>query len=158
MGVVLDSSVILKALLSPPRNLQEKVLQREVETHKKSQLILELIEEREVEVHIPAVALVEVAGVIRRLTGDKSKASLASDTIGEMFKVHYDSELLEKAKEVAILTGASGFDAYFIGLARLLELPLLTDDRGMHIRAKKIGINSVLIREASLSELRDIVR
>ncbi|ACJ17028.1 Hypothetical nucleic acid-binding protein [Thermococcus onnurineus NA1] len=158
MGVVLDSSVILKALLPPPKNLKKEVYQREVETHKKCQRILEIVEDKDIEIHVPAVVTVEVAGVIKRITGDKSRASLVSETIAETFRLHYDAELLEKATEIAALTGASGFDAYFIATAYLLDIPLLTDDKGMHLRAQELGINSTLIRETLLEKIEEILR
>ena len=157
MGVVLDSSVVLKALISPPRNLKEEVLKRELETHKKCRLVLEKIEDEGIETHSPAVIVVEVAGVIRRITGDEYKASVASDTIENNFILHYDAEILEKAREVAALTGASGFDAYFIATARLLDIPLITDDRGMHLRAKELGVKSLLIRESTWEEIEKLL-
>ncbi|WP_258083565.1 type II toxin-antitoxin system VapC family toxin [Thermococcus thermotolerans] len=158
MGVVIDSSVVLKALLPPPRNLDEEILKRELEAHEKCQFILETIEEKRIEIHSPAVIVVEVAGVIRRITGDEYRASIASDTIEDNFILHYDAEILEKAREVATLTGASGFDAYFIATARLLNLPLITDDRGMHLRARKLEIESLLVRENSIREIERVLR
>jgi len=153
MGAVLDSSVVLKALLPPPRNLKEEIPKRELKTHEKCRFILETIEEKRIETHSPAVIVVEVAGVIRRITGDEYRASIASDTIKNNFILHYDGEILEKAREVATLTGASGFDAYFIATARLLGLPLVTDDKGMYLRAKELGIDSLLVRENSIKEI-----
>ncbi|ASJ08069.1 nucleotide-binding protein [Thermococcus siculi] len=158
MGVVLDSSVVLKALIAPPRNLKEDVLKRELETHRKCRLVLERIEERGIETHAPAVIIVEVAGVIRRITGDEYRASLAGDTLENSFILHYDSEILEKAREVATITGASGFDAYFIATARLLNLPLITDDKGMHLRARELGVDSLLVRESTPEMIENLLR
>ncbi|ADT84756.1 PIN domain-containing protein [Thermococcus barophilus] len=154
MGVILDSSVILKALLSPSRNLPEKVYNRERQTHEKCKYLMRLIEERNIEVHVPTVAKVEVAGVIKRVTGDADKALLAAITISENYNLHYDVELIEKALEISLSTGASGFDSYFIALANLLNLPLFTDDKGMHIKAMGMGIKSYLIRELTIDDIK----
>ncbi|WP_457753571.1 type II toxin-antitoxin system VapC family toxin [Thermococcus sp.] len=158
MGVILDSSVILKALLLPPRNLPENVYNRERQTHEKCKYLMELIEEKNIEVHIPVVAKVEVAGVIKRVTGDTDKALLAAVTLSENYNLHYDVELIEKALEISLSTGASGFDSYFIALSDLLDFPLFTDDKGMYIKAKKLGVEAYLIRELTMDDLKNFFR
>lgn len=75
--VVLDTSVIVKAILKPGRWLPKDVYEREVETYRKSRLLIRLLREKHAEVLIPFVALVEVAGVLTRLTS----SSLAREVV-----------------------------------------------------------------------------
>ena len=58
--------------------------------------------------------------------------------------------------DVAQETGCSGFDSYFIAMAKREDAILFTDDSGMHIHAKGAGANSVLIKNADLKEIQRI--
>jgi hypothetical protein len=57
----------------------------------------------------------------------------------------------------AVTQGCSGFDAYFISLAFLHNLPLLTDDIGMHTHAIKKGVISLLIKETHMSDIERLL-
>jgi predicted nucleic acid-binding protein len=57
------------------------------------------------------------------------------------------------AWDVALDTGCSGFDSYFIALAKREDAILFTDDSGMHQHAKEVDVNSILIRNNDLNML-----
>jgi len=61
--VVLDTSVIVKAVCGTGRWLPRSVYKRKPETHRKSRLLIRLLDEKRVELLMPFAALVEVAGV-----------------------------------------------------------------------------------------------
>ncbi len=65
--------------------------------------------------------------------------------------------LFDSAWTVATDTGCSGFDSYFIALARIKNAVLLTDDGGQHFHAEDIGIDSVLIRETDIKQIENII-
>ncbi|WP_075050084.1 hypothetical protein [Ignicoccus islandicus] len=65
--VVLDSSVIVKAIVKPGHWLPIEVYRREAETHKKARKVIELLKQRNRTVVFPFPVLVEVAAVISRL-------------------------------------------------------------------------------------------
>jgi len=116
--VVLDTSVIVKAILTPSRLLPKDVYEREVETHRKSRLLIRLLREKRIEVLIPFIALVEVAGVLTRL----ASSSLAREVVeslktSENCRIVYEEEVRDLAIEVALQAGSSGFDTYFIAVA-----------------------------------------
>ncbi len=67
--VVLDSSVIVKAVLKPGRWLSKEVYEREVETHAKAKTLIRLLDKHDVRILVPYPVVVEVAAVIARLAG-----------------------------------------------------------------------------------------
>ncbi len=81
--------------------------------------------------HVPALALAEVAGAVRRRTG---AAPLAERAVGDLrFLVGdalhaVDAHLVEAAAALAAETGLPGADAVYVALAVVLDLPLITWD------------------------------
>ena len=153
--VVLDTSVIVKAILKPGRWLPRDVYEREVETHEKSRLLILLVKEKHVEVLIPFVALVEAAGALTRL----ASSSLAREVVdslktSENYHIIYEEEIRDHTIEVALEVGSSGFDTYFIAVAKKFNAMLITDDEPMAIYAKRLGVDTILIRRISIEELR----
>ncbi len=153
--VVLDTSVIVKAILTPSRWLPKDVYEREVETHRKSRLLIRLLKEKRIEVLTPFVALVEVAGVLTRL----ASSSLAREVIeslrtSENYRIVYEEEVRDLAIEVALQAGSSGFDTYFIAVAKKYNATLITDDEPMAMRTKHLGIDTILIRKVNIEELK----
>lgn len=149
---VLDTSVIVKSIFKPLRSLSQEAYSRELETHEKCKALIKLIEERDVEVHVPKVCVVETAAVARRLAG-RILAARASKGILKSYYIADEESLFSIAWDVALETGCSGFDSYFIALAKREDAILLTDDSGMHHHAEEVGINSILIRNNDLKTL-----
>jgi len=116
--VVLDTSVIVKAILTPSRLQPKDVYEREVETHRKSRLLIRLLREKRIEVLIPFIALVEVAGVLTRLASSSlAREAVESLKTSENYRIVYEEEVRDLAIEVALQAGSSGFDTYFIAVA-----------------------------------------
>lgn len=113
---------------------------------------MKLIEERDVEVHVPKVCVVETAAVARRLAG-RTLAERASKGIMKSCNIADEEAIFNIAWDLALETGCSGFDSYFIALARKEEAMLFTDDSGMHHHAEVSGVNSILIRSSDLRTL-----
>ncbi len=153
--VVLDTSVIVKAVLKPSRWLPKNIYEREVETHEKSRLLIRLVKQKRIEVFIPFVALVEIAGVLTRL----ASSSLAREVVeslktSENYHIVYEEEIRDHAIKIALEVGSSGFDTYFIAVAKKFNAMLITDDEPMAIYAKHLSIDTILIRRISIEELR----
>jgi uncharacterized protein with PIN domain len=55
-------------------------------------------------------------------------------------------------------TGCSGFDSYFIALAKREDAFLFTADYGMHRHAEESGVNSILIRNHDIKTLERRLR
>ena len=153
---VLDTSVIIKSIFKPPKSLSDEIYKREMETHEKCRVIIKKLEERDVNVYIPKVCVVETAAVVKRLA-DKNLAIKISEGVLNSYEVVDEAILFNSAWAIAIDTGCSGFDSYFIALAKIKNAILLTDDGGMHFHAKEVGVDSVLIREVDLKGIEDII-
>jgi len=150
---VLDTSVIVKSIFKPLRSLSQEAYSRELETHEKCKALIKLIEERDVEVHVPKVCVVETAAVAKRLAG-RTLAARASKGILKSYNVADEEAIFNVAWDVALETGCSGFDSYFIALAKREDAILFTDDSGMHQHAKEVDVNSILIRGNDLNTLK----
>ena len=146
---VLDTSVIIKSIFKPPISLSSKIYKRELETHEKCRTIIRMLEETGVNVYVPKVCVVETAAVVRRLANKKFALKI-SEGVLYSYEVLDETFLFDSAWTIAMNTGCSGFDSYFIALARINDAILLTDDKGMHFHAKEVDVDSVLIRETNL--------
>lgn len=153
---VLDTSVIVKSTFKPPKSLSSKIYKRETETHDKCKVIIKKLEERGVDIYIPKVCVIETAAVVKRLA-DESFAMRISEGVLDSYEVVDETILFDSAWAIAIDTGCSGFDSYFIALAKLKNAMLLTDDGGMHFHAKEVGGDSVLIREINFKGIENII-
>ena len=149
---VLDTSVLVKSIFKPLRSLTAESYSRELETHKKCVALIKLIEERDVEVHVPKVCVVEIAAVAKRLAG-RTLAARASKGILKSYTIADEEAIFNIAWDVALETGCSGFDSYFIALAKREDAILFTDDSGMHQHANEADVNSILIRSNDLKAL-----
>ncbi len=156
--VVLDSSVIVKAIVRPGRWLPTEVYRREAETHVKARRVIELLKKRNRTVVFPFPVLVEVAAVVSRLLSKE----LAERTVESLrtttnYIVVDERDVREEAIKVAIRTGSSGFDAYILATALKYNAILITDDEPMSIHAKKEKLECILLRSISSSELESLI-
>ncbi|NJE00480.1 type II toxin-antitoxin system VapC family toxin [Thermococcus sp. JdF3] len=155
MRVVLDTSILAKALLKPRRSLPPEVYTRESNTHKKARLVVKLCDGHDV--MFPRAGLVEIASVLKR-NGHGAVILKVIESISISYTIVDEDEIFENALEVASLTGASGFDTYFIALAKSTDALLITDDVKMSKHALAVGINVLLLREASEERIREVLK
>ena len=69
------------------------------------------------------------------------------------YKIAEEEAIFDIAWDVALETGCSGFDSYFIALAKREDAILFTDDSGMHHHAEDVDVNSILVRCTDLKTL-----
>ncbi len=148
---VLDTSVLVKSVFKPLRSLSIEAYDRELKTHEKCAALVKLIEDRDIEVYVPKVCVVETAAVVKRLAS-RAMAAKVSRGVMRSYNMVDESAIFDAAWEVALSTGCSGFDSYFIALARIKDAALFTDDSGMHLHAEEACVNSILIRNTDLEE------
>lgn len=154
-NTVLDTSIVVKSILEPPRTLPLKVYKREVETRKKIHVILEILEARGYTVYFPRAGVVEVASVLKRSGLNKQDITKLIESVEETFVVINEDVIYSKALEVAMDRGSSGFDTYFIALATITNSVLITDDKPMADHARSLGVEVILVREASPKYIRE---
>jgi len=151
---VLDTSVIIKSIFKPPKSLSGEIYKRELETHNKCRNIIKKMEEEDMDVYIPRICVVETAAVTKRLV-DKNFAVKISKGVLDSYEVVDEAFLFDSAWAIAAETGCPGFDSYFIALAKIKNAILFTDDKGMSFHAKRVGVDSVLIRETNSKEIEN---
>ena len=106
-------------------------------------------------VYAPRLFLVEVAGVLVRFM----PPSLVRDIVkrlGEEITLTGDDLYFEKSVRIALATGSRGADAYYIGLAEVLDAPLVTSDRVQAQNAGKAGAKAFYI--LNRKELDELVK
>ncbi len=159
--VVLDSSVIIKSILKPGRWLPEEVHRRELETHYKAKTLIKTLKSKSsgVTVLIPYPVIVETAAVLTRLM-DRELAERIVESLKTTasYRIVYEEEYREKALQVALETGSSGFDAYIIALALKENALLITDDEPMSKHAETLGVKVLLLRNTSLKDLLEKIK
>ncbi|GBF09934.1 hypothetical protein apy_16590 [Aeropyrum pernix] len=101
--------------------------------------------------------MVEVTGVlVRYLTPTTVKRivdALSSDVV-----LVGDEAYFKISVEIALTTGSRGADSYYLGLAKIHNLPLATSDKIQAQNARKAGIRSFyILNNNELEELMQYI-
>ncbi len=141
-----DSSFIVKGLVPVRRSKEDALRAQQEREFEKARGYLTAIERSEHRMFVPAIALVEVAAVISRLTNSREDSKKGVEFVRQnASRIYYESDLLERAIETAIAAKTGGYDTIFLTVAKLTHSTLLTADRVQHQMAQQIGIDSVLL-------------
>ena len=154
-NAVLDTSIVAKSILEPPKNLPSEVYKREIDTREKIRTILEILESQDYTVYFPRAGIIEITSVLKRSGLDKQIIMKLIESIKETFIIINEELIYNRALEIAVEKAPSGFDAYFIALAAITNSVLITDDKPMAKHAKSIGLEVILVREASMEYIRE---
>ena len=147
MNVTLDTTVLAKGLIPPMRRKKDVLYEEQSRLHVIAKSIISKVESKESVMHIPSVAVVEIAAIGARLTGKEEKGIEVSDFVENHGKIVYDIDLMSEAVRIAAKTKISGFDSIFIACAKTTNSMLITDDKKMHEAADRVGVSSKLLRE-----------
>ena len=143
-----DSSFIVKGLVPVRRHKEDHLRAQQQKEFEAASNFLMAIERGEHEMFVPAVTLVEVAAVLSRLTNTRDDAKAGVAFIRQnATRLYYDSDLLERAIEMAIAAKTGGYDTVFLTVAKMTNSTLLTADRAQHGMAQAVGIKSVSLYE-----------
>ena len=108
-------------------------------------------------VYAPCLFLAEVAGVLVRFLPPNITRGVIERLRDEVTLVGDDLYFTE-AVEIALITGSRGADSYYIGLAKILNVPLATTDKVQALNAKKSKIRSFyILNEHDIENLLDIL-
>jgi predicted DNA-binding protein (UPF0278 family) len=157
-SVVLDTTILAKLLIEPPRNLEPATYQRELETRKKIEAIMDAIEKCNIIVYFPRSGVVELASVLKRAGFDREEIYQIINAVYDNFNIFDEQIIYPKALEIAVEEAPSGFDTYFIALAQIMGSLLITDDKGMSLHARNLGQKTMLVRELTIKEIKDQLR
>ena len=89
----------------------------------------------------PILLVTETAATVSRISGLSARGHLAASglyAMPEMSLVQIDQALVDKATELAANLGLRGADAYYVAVAKILDLPLVTFDKEQLSRASSV--------------------
>jgi predicted nucleic acid-binding protein len=141
-----DSSFIIKGIVPVRRTKADDLRAQQIREYEIAREYLGAIQLGTHRVFVPAIALVEVAAVIARLTNSREDAQHGSDFVRHnATRIYYETDLLDRAIEIAITAKTGGYDTIFLTVAKMTNSTLLTADRIQHDMARKIGLKSTLL-------------
>ena len=141
-----DSSFIIKGLVTVRRRQADALRAQQVREYEVANEYLSQIRSGVHRMFVPAIALVEVAAVISRLTNSREDATKGSGFVREnATQLYYETDLLEQAIETAITAKTGGYDTIFLTVAKISGSTLLTADRAQHEMATIVGLKSELL-------------
>ena len=144
----MDTSFAVKGLILPRRKKRDEIFEQQQKMFNLARSYLDRVRSKEVEMFLPAIALVETGIVVSRITNNEEDSQRAVSFLRRSAShIFYDHEILEEAISFGIKTKASGYDTMFLTVAELSGSELLTDDSLQHRIALSRGVVSHLLRE-----------
>ena len=144
----IDTSFAVKGIVPPRRKKRDEILEKQQKMHRIARSWLDKVRDKHAEMYIPAIALIETAIVISRITNNEDDSRKAISFLRKnAAHVFYEHEVLEEAISFGIETKASGYDTMFLTIAEVTQSELLTDDSLQHKIALSRGIISHLLRD-----------
>lgn len=132
--VTLDTSVLADLFL--PVEEERKV---------KAKGIIEIVEEREMEIYNPKIFIIEFLSILRRfLSKEMVKNALQLSRSINLFE---ESEIFEIARELSLEVHPRAIDAYFIATAKLTDSILISNDKTMVNNSRETGIEAYYLIE-----------
>jgi len=122
--------------------------------HAESRTLLEALAERPVLTVLPTLVRPEIAGAIRRFSGDPQIARRALEVLELLPNLNYaplDGRLANDATELAAGSGMKGADAVYVATARLFDTVLVTLDA--HQRERSPRTIKVMSPAEALAEM-----
>ncbi len=120
-----------------------------------AEAVFRCLSERGVQLYAPRLFLVEAVGVLVRFLPPRLVETVA-DRLREEVTLVGDEVFHEEAVEAALATGSRGADAYYIGLARVLDAVLATSDRVQAVNATRLGVRAYYVLNPG--ELEELLR
>lgn len=144
----MDTSLAVKGLIPPRRKKQDEILGQQQRMYELARSYLDRVRSKEVEMFLPAIALVETGIVVSRITNNEEDSQRAVSFLRRnAAHIFYDHEILEEAISCGIKTKASSYDTIFLTVTEMSGSELLTDDSLQHKIALSKGLASHLLRE-----------
>jgi predicted nucleic acid-binding protein len=133
--VTLDTSVLVDLFL--PVEEGRKV---------KARGIIEIVEEREIEIYNPKIFIIEFLSILRRFLSKEMVETALQ--ISRTINLLDEREIFEIARELSLEVHPRAIDAYFIATAKLTDSILISNDKTMVNNSREAGIETYyLIKE-----------
>jgi predicted nucleic acid-binding protein len=105
---------------------------------------------------MPRLGVVETISLVKRLTGRDEVVSLIEEYLSSRVLQVSEDWIFEDAKDIARKIHPRAADAYFISTAKKFDALLISSDRDMVVRARKIGVKAFYILDEA--ELEDFLK
>ena len=140
--VVLDSTVIINALIEPRRKKVDSIKKEQARLHK---IATDIVNGSRF--IVPTACLFEVACVCARMTGKEEIGIRAANYVNSIAsEVVSEAMIKDTCIRIAAAVKSSGFDSLFIACAKSSDAELITDDRKMFEAAINFGVRTKLLR------------
>jgi hypothetical protein len=101
----IDTSFAVKGLIPPRGKKQDELLAQQQRMYEVARSHLDKVKSGEVEMYLPAIALVETGIVVSRITNDEEDSRRAVAFLRKnASRIFYDSEILDEAISLGIRT------------------------------------------------------
>ena len=132
--LTLDTSVLVDLFL--PVEERRKV---------KAKRVIEIVEEREIEIYNPKIFIIEFLSILRRfLSKEMVENSLQ---LSRNINFLEEDEIFVIARELSLEVHPRAIDAYFIATAKLTDSILISNDKTMVNNSKETGIEAFYLIE-----------
>lgn len=105
---------------------------------------------------MPRLGVVETISLVKRLTGKDEAVALIEEYLSSRVLQVSEDWIFEDAKDVARKIHPRAADAYFISTSKKFDAILISSDRDMVSRARKMGVKAFYILNES--ELKDFMK
>lgn len=85
----IDTSFAVKGIVPPRRKKRDEILEKQQKMHKIARSYLDKVRDKHAEMYIPAVALIETAIVISRITNNEDDSRKAGILFKNRGKTHF---------------------------------------------------------------------
>ncbi|MDI6884884.1 MAG: type II toxin-antitoxin system VapC family toxin [archaeon] len=144
--VTLDTSVLADLFL--PVEEGRKV---------KAKGIIEIVEEREIEIYNPKIFIIEFLSILRRFLSKEMVETALQ--ISRSINLLDESEIFEIARALSLEVHPRAIDAYFIATAKLSDSILISNDKTMVNNSRETGIEAYYLiteHDKVVERLREI--
>ncbi|RCV66139.1 hypothetical protein C5S53_00360 [Methanophagales archaeon] len=111
----------------------------------KAKRVIELVEEREIEIYNPKIFIVEFMSILRRFLSKEMVENALQVTRSINFLE--EGEIFAIARELSLEVHPRAIDAYFIATAKLIDSFIISNDKTMVKNSRKAGIEAYYLIE-----------
>ena len=107
---------------------------------RKAKGIIEIVEEREIEIYNPKIFIIELLSILRRFLSKEMVETALQ--ISRSINLFDESEIFEIARELSLEIHPRAIDAYFIATAKLSDSILISNDKTMVNNSRETEIEA----------------
>ena len=138
--LVVDTSVLIDAMI-PVKGREDRT--------EAAQSVISVAEEKGIPLLMPRLGIVETISLVMRLSGKEEALELVIEYLDSRVLQVSEDWIFEDAKEIAKKIHPRAADSYFIATAKKFNALLVSSDRDMVSRARKLNIPAFYVLDDS---------